>query len=326
MRLARIATIASLVLAAHIAPSAAQEWPARPVTLVVPYAAGGPVDTIARIVAARLSEILGQQVIVENVGGAGGMTGSNRVAKAEPNGYTILMGGSAVLAQTQSMYKRPLYNAATDFAPVALFADSARVLITRKDLPVNTLAEFITYAKANHAKMQYASSGAGSGMHICAVILNMAMGTDVTHVPYRGSGPAMQDMLAGRIDYMCEQISTAVPQIQAGNVRAIVTLGPSRPPVLAHLPTATELGMPQLDCNAWAALVMPKGTPDAIIHRLAKATSEAIDSAMVRERFEAVGVTVPPPERRTPEFLAKYIPSEIERWAVPIKAAGVQVD
>ena len=326
MRIARIAAIASLALVAQLGVASAQDWPTRPVTFVVPYAAGGPVDTLARILAARLGDILGQQVVVENVGGAGGMTGSNRVAKAEPNGYTMLMGGSAVLAQNQSLYKRPLYNAATDFAPVSLFADSARVLITRKDLPVGTLPEFIAYAKANQAKLQYASSGAGSGMHICAVILNTAMGTTITHVPYRGAAPAMQDLLAGRIDFMCEQISTAVPQIQAGAVKALVTLGPSRPPVLADLPTAAELGMPQLDCNAWAALVMPKGTPEAVIRKLAKATSEAIDSPAVRDRFEAVGVTVPPPERRTPEFLANYIPSEIERWAVPIKASGVAVD
>jgi tripartite-type tricarboxylate transporter receptor subunit TctC len=254
------------------------------------------------------------------------MTGANRVAKAEPDGYTILLGGSAVLAQNQSLYKKPLYNAATDFAPVALFADSARILITRKDLPANTLQDFVAYAKANQAKMQYASAGAGSGLHICAVMLNMAMGTNITHVPYRGSAPAMQDMIAGRIDFMCEQISTAVPQIQGGTVKAIATLGPSRVPVFADLPTAQEQGLGELDCNAWAALVLPKGAPDAVIRKLAKATSEAVDSATVRERFEAVGVTVPPPERRTPNFLAKYIPSEIERWAAPIKASGVSVD
>src|SRR5262249_11122433 len=183
-----------------------------------------------------------------------------------------------------------------------------------------------SYAKANQAKMQYASAGAGSGLHICAVMLNIAMGTNVTHVPYRGSAPAMQDMIAGRIDFMCEQISTAVPQIHGGAVKAIATLGPSRPPVLADLPTAEEQGLAGLDCNAWSALVMPKGTPEAVIRKLAKATSEAVDSPAVRDRFAAVGVTVPPPERRTPEFLAKYIPSEIERWAVPIKASGVSVD
>src|SRR5262245_16596170 len=206
----------------------AQDWPTRPVTVVVPYAAGGPVDTVGRIMAARLSEILGQQVIVENVGGAGGMTGSNRVAKAAPDGYTVLLGGLSVLAQNQSLYKHPLYDAATDFTPVVLFADSARILITRKDLPVNSLSEFNAYVKANQQKLQYGSAGAGSGMHVCAILLNMAIGANVTHVPYRGSAQAMQDMLAGRIDYSCEQISTAFPQIQSGAVKAIATLGPGR--------------------------------------------------------------------------------------------------
>jgi len=326
MRLARLSTFLLLASLAQTGLAAAQDWPTRPVTLVVPYAAGGPIDTIARILSARLGEVLGQQVVIENVGGAGGMTGSYRVAKAEPDGYTILLGGSAVLAQNQSLYKRPLYNAAADFEPVALFADSARILITRKDMPVSTLAEFVAYAKANQANMQYASAGAGSGLHICAVMLNMAIGANITHVPYRGSAPAMHDMIAGRIDFMCEQISTAVPQIQGGTVKAIATLGPSRPPVLANLPTAQEQGLGDLDCNAWAALALPKGTPAAVIQKLAKATSEAVDSAMVRERFEAVGVTVPPPGRRSPEFLAKFIPREIERWAVPIKASGVSVD
>ena len=176
----------------------AQDWPTRPITMIVPYAAGGPVDTIARILSARLSEILGQQIIIENVGGAGGMTGAARAAKAAPDGYTVLLSGSAVLAMNQTLYKKPLYNAVTDFEHVALFSDSARVLIVRKDLPVNTMPEFVAYAKANQAKMQYGSAGAGSGVHICSVLLDVAMGTKITHVPYRGAGPAMQDLIGGR--------------------------------------------------------------------------------------------------------------------------------
>ena len=213
------------LLLAPLASAGAQDWPTRAVTMVVPYAAGGPVDTLGRILAARLSDILGQQVVVENVAGAGGMTGSSRVAKAPPDGYTVLLSGSAVLAINQPLYKRPLYNAVTDFEHVALFSDSARVLITRKDLPVTTLAEFVAYAKANQAKMQYGSAGAGSGMHVCAVLLDAAMSTKITHVPYRGSAPAMQDLMGGRIDFVAKQISTALPQIQGGTVKAIATLG-----------------------------------------------------------------------------------------------------
>ena len=308
------------------ATAGAQEWPARPVTLVVPYAAGGPVDTIGRIMAARLSELLGQQVIIENVGGAGGMTGAARVAKATPDGYTVMLSGSAVLAINQTLYKKPLYNAVTDFEHAALFSDSARVLIARKDLPASTLPEFVAYAKANQAKMQYGSAGAGSGVHVCSVLLDVAMGTKITHVPYRGAGPAMQDLIGGRIDYIAEQISTALPQIQGNSVKAIVTLGLDRAPGLEQLPTAQELGLSGLDCGSWSAFSFPKGTPGAIVRRLAQASSHAVETPAVSERFKSIGVTIPARERRTPEYLTKFVPSEIERWAGPIKASGASAD
>jgi tripartite-type tricarboxylate transporter receptor subunit TctC len=304
----------------------AQDWPSRPITMIVPYAAGGPVDTLARILAARLSELLGQQIIIENVGGAGGMTGAARAAKSPPDGYTVLLSGSAVLAMNQTLYKKPLYNAVTDFEHVALFSDSARVLITRKDLPVSTLPEFVAYAKANQGKMQYGSPGAGSGGHVCAVLLDVAMGTKITHIPYRGAGPSMQDLIGGRIDFMAEQISTALPQIHGGAVKAIAALGLDRAPGLESLPTAQESGLQGLDCGAWGSLSFPKGTPAGIVQRLAKATNEAVDTPAVRERYKEIGVTIPPAERRTPEYLAKFVPSEIERWAGPIKASGASAD
>lgn len=317
-----IAAVAAIALLLAPSTVSAQDWPTRAVTLVVPYAAGGPVDTLARILAARLSEILGQQVVIENMPGAGGMTGSSRVAKAAADGYTVLLSGSAVLAINQSLYKKPLYNAVTDFEHVALFADSARVVIARKDLPANTLAEFVAYAKANQARMQFGSAGVGSGMHVCAVLLNAAMGTRITHVPYRGSAPAMQDLIGGRIDFVAEQISTALPQIQSNTVKAIATLGLERAPGLEQLPTAQELGLSGLDCGSWTSLSFPKGTPDEIVRHLAKAVNEAVETPAMRERFKSIGVTIPPPERRTPEYLAKFVPSEIERWAAPIKASG----
>ena len=322
----RIISIAMAFLLGAAGMANAQDWPARAVNLVVPYAAGGPVDTIARILAAQLSENLGQQVVVENAGGAGGMTGAARVAKAAPDGYTVLLSGSAVLAINQTLYKRPLYNAVTDFEHVALFADSARVLIVRKDLPANTLPEFVAYAKANQAKMQYGSAGAGSGTHVCAILLDVAMGTKVTHVPYRGAGPAMQDLIGGRIDYIAEQISTALPQIHGNSVKAIATLGLDRAPGLEELPTAQETGLSGLDCGSWASLSLPKGTPAAIVQRLAKASNDAVETPAVRERFKAIGVTIPAAERRTPDYLAKFVPSEIARWAGPIKASGASAD
>ncbi len=318
---AAFACALTLSAAAH-----AQDWPTRPVTMVVPFAAGGPVDTMGRIMAARLSELLGQQVVVENIGGAGGMTGTARVAKASPDGYTVVLSGSAVLAINQTIYKKPLYNAVTDFEHVAMFSDSARVLIARKDLPASTLAEFVAYAKANQSKMQYGSAGGGSGMHVCAVLLDAAMGTRITHVPYRGAGPAMQDLIAGRIDYIAEQISTALPQVQAGTVKAIATLGLDRAPGLEDLATAQELGLSGLDCGSWGSFSFPKGTPAAVVQRLAKVTNDAVETPAVRERFKSLGVTIPARERRTPEFLTRFVPSEIERWAGPIKASGASAD
>ena len=324
--------IAGFALAAFTAlaePAAAQEsgaWPNRPVTVVVPYAAGGPVDTIARIIAARLSEILGQQMVIENVGGAGGMTGTVRVAKAAPDGYTLLLSGSAVLSQNPTFRKQSPYDPVADFAHVALFSDSARVLIARKDFPPNDFKEFLTYVKQNQNTLQYGSPGAGSGGHTCAVLLDGALGAKITHVPYRGAGPAMQDLLGGRIDYMLEQISTATPQIKSNSVKVYATLGLARGPGLEDIPTAEELGVKGLDCGAWGSFSFPKDTPQAIVQRLAKASSDAIDTPAVIDRFKAVGVVVTPKDRRSPEFLTQFVKSELARWVEPIKASGVNLD
>ncbi len=326
-RLVLASTLASaMALSLIAAPVLAQTWPTRPVMLVVPYAAGGPVDVVARLMAARVSELLGQQLVIENIGGAGGMAGAAKVAKAAPDGYTVLASGSAVLANVPLMYKKPLYNPLTDFEHAALFSDSARVLIVPKDFPASTLPEFIAYSKANQAKMQYGSSGGGSGMHICAVLLNQAMDADITHVPYRGASFAMQDLLAGRIDYITEQISTALPQIEGKTVKAITTLGPERAPGLEKLPTADEAGVNGLDCGSWGSFSFPRGTPAAIVNRLAKASSDAIDTPALRDRFLSIGVTVTAPARRSPEYMTKFVASEIARWTPPIKASGVVLD
>ncbi len=306
--------------------AAAQDYPNRPITVVVPYAAGGPVDTVARIAAARMSELLGQQMIIENVGGAGGMTGSARVAKAAPDGYTILLSGSAVLAQVPQLYARPMYNPVADFDHAALFNDSARVLIVRKDFPANNYAEFAAYAKANAKSMQYGSAGMGSGSHTCGILIDMTLGVTVTHVPYRGAGPAMQDLIAGRLDFIPEQISTATPQIKGSTVKAIVTFGTERAPGLEDVPTAPELGLKGLDCGAWGGFSFPKGTPKAIVDRIAKATSDAIDTPAVIERYKGIGVVVPSKDRRSPDYFRKFVQSEIERWSVPIKASGMRIE
>jgi len=313
-------------LLAPLATASAQDWPTRAVTMVVPYAAGGPVDTLGRILAARLSEILGQQVVVENVPGAGGMTGSSRVAKAPPDGYTVLLSGSAVLAINQTLYKKPLYNAVTDFEHVALFSDSARVLITRKDFPVNTLSEFVAYAKANQGKMQYGSAGVGSGTHLPCVLFNLAIGANITHIPYRGEGPVTQDLIGGRIDYLCSTIQNGAPQAKQGTVKAIAVMAEKRVPIIPDVATTGEQGLPGVEASVWNAFFLPKGTPEPIVRKLNKAMSDTLDDPAVRARLEELGLEIVPPERRTPEYLAKYLPAEIERWAKPIRAAGISAD
>ena len=215
MKWNRLLLIAALAMAAA-APARAQDWPTRPITLVVPFAAGGGVDVSARIQAQGMSERLGQPIVVDNMGGAAGMTGALHVAKADPDGYTMLIGNSGTQAFSQSLHKTPLYNSVTDFTPVGLATESPRILIARKDLPVANLQQFIAYVKANQAKMQFGSAGVGSGTHLPCVLLNTAMGVTVTHVPYRGEGPAQQDLIAGRLDYMCSTIQTGAALGQAG--------------------------------------------------------------------------------------------------------------
>ena len=253
------AGVALAALTILAGPVRAQDWPSRPVTLVVPWAAGGPVDTVARIIAARASELLGQQLVIENVGGAGGMTGTARVAKAAPDGYTLLLSGSAVLAQNPAFHKQSPYDPIADFAHVALFSDSARVLIARKDFPPNNFKEFIAYVREHQSTLQYGSSGAGGGSHTCAILLDGAMGTKITHVPYRGAGPAMQDLVGGRLDYMTEQISTATPQIKSGAVKAYATLGIDRGPGLENIPTAKELGVEWPRLRRLGLVLVPQG-------------------------------------------------------------------
>jgi len=304
----------------------AQDWPTRPVTMVVPFAAGGPVDTFGRVVAPRLSEILRQQVIIENIGGAGGMNGSARVAKAAPDGYQFLLGNSATHGFNQILYKKPLYDAVTDFAPVAVVYGTSKVLVTRKDFPANTLAEFIAYAKANQSRLQYGSAGAGSATHITCVLFNAVIGVDVTHVPYRGAGPALQDLMGGRLDYMCDIISTALAQIEGGTIKPIAMLTLRRSAVLPNLATGHEQGLTDFDADSWGAFFLPKGTPAAIVRRLAMAASETLDTPAVRERLVGLGLSVPPPEQRTPDYLAKLVPADIEKWAGPIKASGARAD
>ncbi|MBM3530861.1 MAG: tripartite tricarboxylate transporter substrate binding protein BugD [Alphaproteobacteria bacterium] len=321
-----VAAFVSLLLAAAANPTQAQDFPTRPITIVAPFAAGGGNDVLGRLIAQPMADILGQPVLIENVPGAGGMTGSNRVAKAAPDGYTLGLGSVGSHAFNQTLYKRPLYNAATDFAPVAMIADQPLLLVARKDLPANSLKEFIAHAKANAKTMQHGSAGVGSATHLGCVLLNREIGVEITHVPYRGGAPAMTDLIAGRIDYWCPFSTTAMPQVKGGTIKPIALLALQRLAVLPDLPTAHEQGLANFEASTWNAMFAPKGTPPAVIRKLYEATVKAVESAPVQARLRELGLSPAAPDRRSPEFLAKFVVSEIEKWAVPIKAAGISVD
>ncbi len=317
------ASLGALLASSISAP--AQTYPNHPMTMVIPFAAGGPQDVLGRIMAQRMSEILGQQIVIENVGGAGGMTGSKRIADAAPDGYSFLLASVGTHAQNQSLYKRPLYDAATDFTPVALIAETPIALITRKDLPPNNFKEFVAYAKQNQAKMQYGSAGAGSATHLGCVVLNYVIGVDITHVPYRGTGPAMQDLTGGRIDYLCDIIATAKPQIDGGTVKGLAIMTKERSPVLPNLPTTLEQGT-DVQAYTWSAIFLPKRAPDAIVAKLNDAIVQAMKTPAVRARMTELGATVVSDDRATPQYLGQFVKSEIEKWAGPIKASGVTVE
>ena len=318
----------TIILGVLLFPAAlhAQSWPTRPVTMVVPFAAGGPMDTVGRILAPRLGELLGQQVVIENVGGAGGMTGSARVAKAAPDGYQFVLGNVGTHAVSQTLSKNPLYNAVTDFAPVALVADLSLVLVARKELPAGNLPEFIAYVKANQAKLQFAFGGRGLG-DASRLRADQRGDRGQCHAhPVSRRRPAMQDLVAGRVDYMCVDTPVAVPQIESGTIKAIAILTRARSPNLPALASAHEQGLADFEASNWAAVFLPKGTPAPIIQKLHDAIVEAANTPAVQKRLKDNGVDLVAPERRSPDYLATFVASEIAKWAGPIKASGVTSD
>jgi tripartite-type tricarboxylate transporter receptor subunit TctC len=304
----------------------AQGYPNRPITMIIPFAAGGPTDVLGRIVGARMSELLGQQLVIENVGGAGGMTGSKRVMDAKPDGYTIGIGTVGTHAQGQTLYKRPLYNSQKDFQPVALLAQVPILLTVRKDLPAKDLKEFVAYAKANQDKMQFGSAGAGSATHLGCVLLNYLMGTNVVHVPFKGTGPAMAELQSGRIDFMCEIMSTAKSHVDAGSIRALTIMNDTRSPALPNLASSSEQGMKELVAYTWNAIFAPKGLPRDVLDKLNKTAVDAINTPAVKEKLAGLGAEVATANQTTPEYLAKLVRDETEKWAAPIKASGVSVE
>jgi tripartite-type tricarboxylate transporter receptor subunit TctC len=306
-------------------PASAQEWPMRTLTMINPFAPGGPNDVPARLFAQRMGEILGQSVVVENVGGAGGMNGADRVVKAQPDGYTFLVGTVGTQAQNQTLYKKPAYDSTKDFASVGLFLEAPLVLVVRKDLPVHSMQEFVAYAKANADKMQFASAGTGSAIHLGCALMNSVTGLNITHIPYRGANPAMQDLASGRVDYLCDIVTTAKPQIDGGTVKAIAVLSDTRSAALPDVPTAMEQGY-DVKAYTWNAFFLPTGTPEAIVTKLNHAMVETMKTPAVREKLDAVGLKLVSEERTTPSYLDRFIQSEIEKWAALIRASGISID
>lgn len=312
----------ALAVLAFAGSAAAQDFPSRNITLIVPFAAGGGIDSNARVQALALAEVLGVGVIVENVGAAGGTVGTARAAKAAPDGYTLLVGNSGTHAYAPTLYKSLPFDPIKDFEMVGITTDSPRILVVRKDLPVNNLKEFIAYAMTNQAKMQYASAGVGSGTHLPCTLLNTVMGVNIVHVPYRGAGPAMQDLVGGRIDYMCDTIQTGAEQARAGAVKGLAVMAPKRVPII-DLPTTGEAGLPGVEATVWNGFFYPKGTPRDIVSKLNKALNIMIERPDVKKRMAELGLEILPPEQRTPEYMAEFLPKDIERWGKVIKEAGL---
>lgn len=321
------ALIAPALVAAGTLSAQSQEWPNRSVTMVVPLGAGGGADVVGRILAAGLTPVLGQNVVVENVTGAGGMVGSSRVAKAPADGHQMLLGTVGTHAQNQTLYKTPLYDSRTDFEPVALIVQVPIVLVTTNSLPANNLQEFIAHTKKNHQKMQFGSPGAGSSNHLACLLLNAAIGVEVTHIPYRGGPELFQDVISGRVDYFCPTSTAALPLVgDARQARALSVLGKSRLPVMPDVKSAAEQGMPDFEVDTWFAIFLPKGTAGPIVNKLNSAIVGVMATEQVRAKLEAQGVVVVPRERMSPEYLRGFVAAEVEKWREPILRTGVKME
>jgi tripartite-type tricarboxylate transporter receptor subunit TctC len=314
------------LFAACMTPVKAETWPSRPLTLVVPFATGGPMDAVARILQSALSDALGEQVIIENIGGAGGMIGAARVAKSVPDGYQFLLGNVGTHAVSQTLYKTPFYNSTADFAPVVLVAELSLVMVARKDLPASNLREFIAYAKANQKTMKFASAGPGSATHLGCALMNARIGVDVTHVPYRGGALAMQDLIAQRVDYLCIDTPTAIPQIESGAIKPIAILSRGRSPSLPDLASAHEQGLTDFEASNWSAFFLPRNTPASILQRLHDASVAAMIDPNVQKRFKENGIDIVGDERRSSAYLAQFVSDEIAKWAGPIKSSGLVLE
>jgi tripartite-type tricarboxylate transporter receptor subunit TctC len=309
------------VLAGFGAASAA--YPERPITLVVPFAAGGPTDIVARIVGEYLSKAVGQPVVVENVAGAGGTTGITRASQAKPDGYTIMMGHMGTHGAAPALYPNLKYDPAKDFAPIGLVAGTPIVIVAKKDFPAANLKEFIDYVKKNQDKVNEAHAGVGSVSFTTCTLLQSLIGTKTARVAYRGTGPALNDLVAGQVDFGCDQIVNLVSQIQAGSIKAYGIATEARSDAIKDVPTTKEGGLPEFQVSAWNALFAPKDTPKDIVAKLNAALVAALDDEGTRKRLLELGSVIPDKAGRSPEALQKLVESEVARWTPVLKAAGV---
>ena len=325
-----IAGVLTAALAAALAPAAATTsraaYPDRPITLIVPFAAGGPTDVIARIVGEHMSRTLGQQLVIENVVGAGGTTASTRAKRAAPDGYTIIMGHMGTHAASVALYPKLQYDPRTDFEPIGMAAGTPILVLAKKDFPAKDLKEFVAYVKANEAKLNNAHAGVGSVSFTTCLLLNSLMGVKPVTVPFNGTGPSMNALVGGQVDYMCDQIVNAVPQIKGGTIKAYAIATAERNPSLPDVPTTKEAGLPAFEASAWNALFAPKGTPKAAVDKLSAALDKALDDEAVRKRLLDLGSDIPGKDRRGGAALGTLVKSEVDKWGKVIKAAGVEVN
>jgi len=318
-----IALLAGILAAVSPAPPA---YPDRQITIVVPFAAGGTTDIVARILADHMTRTLGQQIVVENVTGAGGTVGVTRVMKSTPDGYTLLMGNLGTQAASVGLYPNLAYDPRRDFEPIMNSGATPMIVAAKKDLPVRDFREFVTYVKANGAKLNYGTGGVGATSHLTCLFLSALLDANPQHVPFRGSGPALNALLAGQIDYVCDQTVGIVPQIQGGQVKGLVVAVPNRVPVIPDVPTSTEQGLPQFQATGWNALFAPRNTPKEIVEQLNTAGRAALKEEGIRKRLLELGAELPDESGQTPAALGELVRTEIDKWVPIIRKAGVVVN
>jgi len=317
--------LAGLAAALFAAAAAAQDYPTHTISIVVPFAAGGPTDTVTRLVAQSMTKTLGQTVIVENVAGAGGTIGVEKVATAKPDGYTLLLMHIGI-STAPSLYRNLRFDPTKDLEPIGLVTNVPMTVIGNKDFPPKDMKELIAYVKANKDKVTYANAGVGAASHLCGMLLMTAIQTDVTTVPYKGTGPAMTDLIGGQVNFMCDQTTNTTPQIKGGKIKGYAVTTKTRVPSLPELPTMDEAGVPGFEVAVWHGLYAPKDTPKPVIDKLTKALQAALKDPAVVTRFEELGTEPVPESQATPAALGAHLKSEIAKWAPIIKKAGIYAD